>query len=156
MTQRPSVAFSQDFVARGCALAERRLSYLTELYDSGRWKRFYTESEFLLNVRDARAAVETWRQLQLSCSIDRRKADPLPLQMDEEIASMSDPLDGFRRLAIALRDERIEQGFPEQHNSVTHPEPPVVAHVPPRRALLLPPIMFSADSVGAERDLGEM
>jgi uncharacterized repeat protein (TIGR03809 family) len=156
MTQRLNVAFSHDFAARGRALAERRLNHLTELYDSGRWKRYYTESEFLLNVRDARAAVDTWRRLELSNPSDRWKADPLPLRMDEEITSMPDPLDGFRRLAIALREERIEHGLLEERNSATNRETSVVAHVPSRRASLLPPIMFSADGVGSERDLGEM
>lgn len=64
MTQRPAFSFSHSFAARGRALAERRLAYLTELYDSGRWRRFHAQAEFSENVREAKAAVDAWRRLE--------------------------------------------------------------------------------------------
>jgi uncharacterized repeat protein (TIGR03809 family) len=63
MTYQRNVAGGRDIVARWCALAERRLEYLTELFETGRWRRFHGEIEFLENIREAKAAVETWRDL---------------------------------------------------------------------------------------------
>lgn len=65
MTHQVDVARSRDVVARWCALAEQRLEYLTELFETGRWRRFHTELDFLENLREAKAAVETWRDLSV-------------------------------------------------------------------------------------------
>jgi len=63
MTHHPDVACSRELVARWCMLAEQRLKYLTELFESGRWRRYHSERAFLENIREAKAAVETWRSL---------------------------------------------------------------------------------------------
>src|SRR3984885_7097668 len=63
MTYRSDVIRGRNVVARWCALAERRLEYLTELFETGRWRRFHSEVVFLENIREAKSAVETWRDL---------------------------------------------------------------------------------------------
>jgi uncharacterized repeat protein (TIGR03809 family) len=63
MTHHRDVASRRDLVARWCLLAERRLQYLTELFESGRWRRYYGELAFLENIQEAKNAVETWRDL---------------------------------------------------------------------------------------------
>lgn len=63
MTGRTDVARGRDIVARWSALAEQRLDYLTELYETGRWRRYYSEPDFLENIREAKGAVETWHGL---------------------------------------------------------------------------------------------
>lgn len=63
MTHRLDVAVDRDIVARWCNLAEQRLDYLTELFETGRWRRFHTELAFLENIQEAKTAVETWRRL---------------------------------------------------------------------------------------------
>jgi uncharacterized repeat protein (TIGR03809 family) len=63
MTHRADVARGRDIVARWCDFAERRLEYLTELFETGRWRRYHTEQAFLENIQEAKAAVETWRDL---------------------------------------------------------------------------------------------
>jgi uncharacterized repeat protein (TIGR03809 family) len=63
MTQRVDVAGGRDIAARWCAFAEQRLEYLTELFETGRWRRYHSERAFLENVQEAKAAVETWRDL---------------------------------------------------------------------------------------------
>ena len=63
MAHPADVARGRNIVARWCNLAERRLEYLTELFETGRWRRFHTELEFLENIQEAKAAVETWRGL---------------------------------------------------------------------------------------------
>jgi len=62
MTHR-DVARGRGIAARWCNLAERRLEHLTELFESGRWRRYHTEVSFLENIQEAKAAVETWREL---------------------------------------------------------------------------------------------
>jgi hypothetical protein len=76
MTSQLDVAKGREIVARWCNLAEQRLEYLTELFDSGRWRRFHTEEAFLENIREAKTAVETWRDLlSREASRDNRAVD---------------------------------------------------------------------------------
>jgi uncharacterized repeat protein (TIGR03809 family) len=63
MTHRTDEAPRREVIARWCTLAEQRLNYLTEMFESGRWRRFYTEVAFLENIKEAKFAVETWRSL---------------------------------------------------------------------------------------------
>jgi len=63
MTDRTDVAFGRDIVARWCALAEQRLEYLTQLFETGRWRRYHSELAFLENIQEAKRAVELWRDL---------------------------------------------------------------------------------------------
>lgn len=63
MTHKHAPAKGLDIITRWCGLAERRLDYLTDLYETGRWRRYHSEADFLENVREARAAVDTWRRL---------------------------------------------------------------------------------------------
>jgi uncharacterized repeat protein (TIGR03809 family) len=65
MTQRHAPLRGRELIERWCALAERRLDYLTDLFETGRWRRFHTEADFLDNIREAKAAVETWRGLAI-------------------------------------------------------------------------------------------
>jgi uncharacterized repeat protein (TIGR03809 family) len=76
MASQTDVAKGREVVARWCNLAEQRLKYLTELFDSGRWRRFHTEQAFLENIREAKTAVETWRDLlSREASRDNRAID---------------------------------------------------------------------------------
>jgi uncharacterized repeat protein (TIGR03809 family) len=67
MTQRHDASHisehAQDILNRWCIIAEQRLDYLTELYESGRWRRYHSENAFMENLREAKGAVETWRAL---------------------------------------------------------------------------------------------
>jgi hypothetical protein len=65
MTQQLDVARGGDVIARWCALAEARLEYLTELFETGRWRRYHSERAFLENIQEAKSAVETWRGLSM-------------------------------------------------------------------------------------------
>jgi uncharacterized repeat protein (TIGR03809 family) len=70
MTHRLDVARGRDIVGRWCILAEQRLDHLTELFETGRWRRYHSEVAFLENIREAKAAVELWRDL-LTCEASR-------------------------------------------------------------------------------------
>src|SRR3954451_10359444 len=75
MTYQLDVAGGRDIVARWCTLAEQRLQYLTELFETGRWRRFHTELSFLENIQEAKAAVDLWRDL-LSGGTSRQNSTP--------------------------------------------------------------------------------
>lgn len=53
----------QQALERWRALAERRLEHMTALYESGRWRRYYTEERFMRIILDTRAAAAAWGQL---------------------------------------------------------------------------------------------
>jgi uncharacterized repeat protein (TIGR03809 family) len=107
MAHPADVARGRNIVARWCNLAEQRLEHLTELFESGRWRRYHTELDFLENIQEAKAAVETWRDLLSreasleNTAIDmawlgRRRTTPLlltPLPRDE----------GFRQPVVQLQ-----------------------------------------------------
>ncbi|MEH2526640.1 MULTISPECIES: TIGR03809 family protein [unclassified Bradyrhizobium] len=109
MAHPADVARGRNIVARWCNLAEQRLEHLTELFESGRWRRYHTEVEFLENIQEAKAAVEIWRDLLSreasleNTAIDlawlgRRRTAPLlltPLPRDE----------GFRQPVVHLKPQ---------------------------------------------------
>ena len=63
MTLRIDAARSRNLLACWRELAEKRLEYLTEMFESGRWRRYYSEFVFLENIKEAKIAVDTWRTL---------------------------------------------------------------------------------------------
>ena len=76
MTHHVDVARGRDIVSRWCNLAEQRLEYLTELFETGRWRRFHSEQAFLENIQEAKAAVELWRSLETrEASLDNNAVD---------------------------------------------------------------------------------
>jgi uncharacterized repeat protein (TIGR03809 family) len=76
MTSQLDAAKGRDIVARWCALAERRLEYLTEMFETGRWRRFHDEVAFLENISEAKTVVEAWRDLlSREASHDNRSID---------------------------------------------------------------------------------
>jgi uncharacterized repeat protein (TIGR03809 family) len=58
------------------ALAERRRAYFIELYHTGRWKRYYSEEQFLLKLREAIKASDRWAEIA-----------PTPLQIYDRDAA---------------------------------------------------------------------
>ena len=76
MTHQLDVARGHEVVARWCILAEQRLEHLTELFETGRWRRYHSEHSFLENFREAKAAVQIWRGLAGSeASLDNFPVD---------------------------------------------------------------------------------
>jgi uncharacterized repeat protein (TIGR03809 family) len=56
-------SMSQEIVGKWHELAERRRAHFVELYESGRWKRYYGENEFVAQMRDVVQLAETWARL---------------------------------------------------------------------------------------------
>ena len=58
-----AAACDRDIAARWCALAEQRLEHLSEMFETGRWRRYHSELAFLENIQEAKRAVQTWRAI---------------------------------------------------------------------------------------------
>jgi hypothetical protein len=80
MTYRFDVAHDPAVAARWCALAEQRLDYLTELFQNGRWRRYYSHTAFLENIREAKAMVAHWRALSTPGYVPE---EPAPILIPE-------------------------------------------------------------------------
>src|ERR1700710_2123226 len=96
MTHRLDVTRGRDIVARWSSLAEQRLEYLTELFETGRWRRYHSEVAFLENIQEAKAAVDlSWlgrgrptlpRDGRLRADSQRAQLRPLPAEMAVKLA----------------------------------------------------------------------
>lgn len=58
----PAASFDV-LAARWRDLAMRRHAHFVELYDSGRWRHYYTEQEFVAELRVLSEMVERWRRI---------------------------------------------------------------------------------------------
>ena len=120
MAHPADVARGRNIVARWCNLAEQRLEHLTELFESGRWRRYHTELDFLENIQEAKAAVETWRDLLSreasleNTAIDmswvgRRRTTPLKpaLEMKDPSGGTTGRVKAIWALGVDGRSRRI-------------------------------------------------
>jgi len=89
MTQILDVSLRRDLVARWCILAEQRLQHLTDLFESGRWRRYYSERAFLENIKEAKKAVETWRALASGQPLARSDGSRSLPQQERELPKPS-------------------------------------------------------------------
>ncbi|HEV7878404.1 TIGR03809 family protein [Bradyrhizobium sp.] len=115
MAQRVDAARGQEILDRWCALAEQRLEHLTELFETGRWRRYHSESSFLENIQEAKNAVETWRSLATrEASRDNSAVDISWLNSPKPVPPRRNPLSGYyvppppRRAEIRLVPEIVE------------------------------------------------
>jgi uncharacterized repeat protein (TIGR03809 family) len=96
MAQRVDVARGQEIINRWCALAEQRLDHLTELFETGRWRRYHSELSFLENIQEAKKAVETWRSLATrEASLDNSAIDISWLNSPKPVPPRRNPLSGY-------------------------------------------------------------
>jgi uncharacterized repeat protein (TIGR03809 family) len=79
MTHRQTAAGGRDVAARWCALAEQRLEHLSEMFETGRWRRYHSELAFLENIQEAKRAVQTWRALATGADVAAAAASVSPV-----------------------------------------------------------------------------
>lgn len=60
MTDRPAFREFGKIVEKWRDLAERRRDYFSELYRTGRWKRYYEEHELLAQTREVAQICDRW------------------------------------------------------------------------------------------------
>jgi uncharacterized repeat protein (TIGR03809 family) len=142
MAHPADVARGRNIVARWCNLAERRLEYLTELFETGRWRRFHTELEFLENIQEAKAAVETWRDLLSreaaldNTAIDmswlgRPRTKPMPLTPLPRDQGLRQPIVQFQpKPAPAVAPPRRQPSVQFQPKPAPVVAPPLPREVP--------------------------
>lgn len=99
MAHSPDTMFGRDIVARWRMLAERRLDNLIELYQSGRWRRYHGEVEFLEMVQEARSALKVWQQLAPPDAVHDK---PVEISLDQALVAQEE--DVPPRPFIALAD----------------------------------------------------
>ena len=63
MANEPGPWKGHEYAGKWLSLAEQRRDDLVELYRSGRWRRYFSESEFLAVMRAVKADVESWSRL---------------------------------------------------------------------------------------------
>jgi uncharacterized repeat protein (TIGR03809 family) len=52
-----------DIALRWSNLADRRLAYYISLYESGRWRHYFDERQFLARIRDVKRAATEWDRI---------------------------------------------------------------------------------------------
>lgn len=72
------MAIGRDIAARWCTLAEQRLVHLSEMFETGRWRRYHSEIAFLENIQEAKRAVQTWRALATGADVATAAASVAP------------------------------------------------------------------------------
>jgi uncharacterized repeat protein (TIGR03809 family) len=138
MTHRQGVAGGHDVVARWCALAEQRLQYLTEMFESGRWRRYHSEIAFLENVREAKVAVDTWRGLSAPASSDEVSAVALSLSGPTEASpprSTEPKPEQLPREPLAPEPIEVRAAPAELASSEEGPSGPVIGMIALDRAI---------------------
>jgi uncharacterized repeat protein (TIGR03809 family) len=60
--RHPAQAFD-EIAQKWRAFAQRRRAYFVELYESGRWKRYYSEEQFLDRMREVIELSERWIEI---------------------------------------------------------------------------------------------
>ena len=63
MAQWLSTPAFEEVAQKWRALAEQRRAHFVELCHSGRWKRYYSEENFLHRMREAIRASERWAEI---------------------------------------------------------------------------------------------
>ncbi len=150
MAQRVDAARGQEILNRWCALAEQRLEHLTELFETGRWRRYHSESSFLENIQEAKTAVETWRSLATrEASLDNSAIDISWLNSPKPLPPRRNPLSGYyvppppRRAEVRMVPEIVvapiapgmSREISESVVLAASPEQTVSQHVAPTPAI---------------------
>jgi uncharacterized repeat protein (TIGR03809 family) len=113
-------ARGRGLIERWCVLAEQRLDHLTELFETGRWRRYFGEVAFLDNIQEAKLAVETWRGLL------NREATPDNQPVDLSWLGRRSTVPARR---ISYLEESTEQTAAPILIAVEQPEPGSIAPV---------------------------
>jgi uncharacterized repeat protein (TIGR03809 family) len=148
MIQRLDVARRRDILARWCNLAEQRLQHLTELFETGRWRRYHSERAFLENIQEAKSAVEIWRGLSMrEASFDNEAARANRASRGNAAADVSRP--GHTRVTLPRGEARRDPvrpvlspplSFPAAARPARLPIPPAAVRISSNQAPSVPAI----------------
>ena len=94
MTNPSDADRGRSLIARWRILASRRLDHLVDLYESGRWKLYHEEAEFLQMVQEARSALKTWETLAPPDPVQDKTAEIAIEQAAEDVPGARVSTDG--------------------------------------------------------------
>lgn len=89
------------------SLAERRYAHFVDLFESGRWKHYYNEEQFLRCLREAIALSERWAMIaprpagETEAVIDEAAAFVDESATDGTAAAIDEPMTGIARRSAA-------------------------------------------------------
>jgi uncharacterized repeat protein (TIGR03809 family) len=131
MTERADAIRGREIIERWCVLAEQRLEYLTELFETDRWRRFYSETALLENIQEAKSAVATWNRMRIQeATPDNQPIDLSWLGRRSTLAPRRPSMlseEAPRRLSFDLRRQDAPPVVPL--DVVPLPEPQIAAAV---------------------------
>jgi hypothetical protein len=136
MTERTDAVRGREIIERWCVLAEQRLEYLTELFETDRWRRYFSEVALLENIREAKTAVATWQTLRTQeATSDNQPIDLSWLGRSSTLQPrrLSRPLPDAppRRLSFDIRKPETPPLAPLLREVAPQPErPPLVEAAP--------------------------
>jgi uncharacterized repeat protein (TIGR03809 family) len=104
----------QDLMQRYLALAERRRAHLSELYSSGRWKLYHSETQFRVHVRRAVDLCNAWREIA-GLSAEPERLDTMPpesrLSLTSAMSTSLTPTPPPRRESVAQTASRLDSAL---------------------------------------------
>ena len=68
MNKKLQLHGTEDVARRWQALAERRREHLTDLHDSGRWRKYYREHNFFTQLRETARISDAWDKVLAGAS----------------------------------------------------------------------------------------
>jgi hypothetical protein len=139
MTHRNDAARGADVLGRWRMLAEQRLEHLTELFESGRWRRYHSEKAFLENIKEAKNAVDIWRGLSTAKAVPPRPVAAAQSILIRALAPV--PVTAPEPIKIPPADEPVFAARDEM------PVPPVIDMLALEQALDVPELTIDLAAV---------
>jgi uncharacterized repeat protein (TIGR03809 family) len=90
LRQELPAPISPTLAKRWLALAEQRRDNFVELYETGRWRRYYTEEQFLQRMKQAIELIESWKR-HAGGSAEPFALDHAPITPDRSAAASFRP-----------------------------------------------------------------
>jgi hypothetical protein len=63
MSETKKTRGSDEIARRWHALAERRREHFDDLYASGRWRKYYRETDFLMQMHETARMTDAWARV---------------------------------------------------------------------------------------------
>lgn len=108
MSNSGTTEHGRNVVTRWRLLAQRRLDHLVELYETGRWKLYHQEQDFLRMVQEARAAVKTWEKLSPPDPVQDKPVEVTLAQVENSAIPVSPFLDSQSANGVEAKGDLSE------------------------------------------------
>ncbi len=72
MQEKQPIRDNMEMARRWHALAERRRQHFADLHDSGRWRKYYRETDLLTQMRATTTMVDAWEKVTRNGAISAK------------------------------------------------------------------------------------